>query len=476
MRKLLSLTIGISLGLISNLIAIEYENLYENGQVAELRTEIYSKPFFDKSELPRAAYYESLVTSKNFDQTLQELIEGFPEIEYKDQVNFKLGVINFFQRQYSQAEFYFSKIDNTDNFNEYNYWLARLYYMKQEHKQSSRYASMFIEKCTKVEHKYELSFYMLIENSISENNFQKAVVLAEELLMKKPEGINKAYLYYRIGYSYERLANINLAVENYKKSFIEAPYGQYAALTEERLFELKKTSDKNIDISFLYTKNYTDNNKNKPIAYKTQAKNFNITEMVRTDTSTVLSKFFNNQYKEDETENPDEVLPLHPQSKFTPDARTPLYASNTDVDKAESIENKRNASLDILGRKPIFDGRIQENKEIETESYNSQRNPDNGVLLKRPNNIENEGYIYLMNKPVGKYFIQLGRFSQREYAVNRTKELFYLDETWNVFRDVRGDNISYVIWSQAFETAAEAKEKINYFKSKNVDCFLVSND
>ncbi len=475
MRKLISLTIGISLGLISNLIAIEYEDLYNNGQVAELRSEIYSQPYFDENELPRAAYYESLVTSKNFDQTLQELIEGFPEIEYKDQVNFKLGVINFFQRKYSQAEFYFSKIDNIDNFNEYNYWLARLYYMKQEHKQSSKYANMFIDKCSKLDHKYELSFYMLIENSISEINFQKAVVLAEELLMKKPEGINKAYLYYRIGYSYERLDNIDLSVENYKKSFEIDPYGQYAALTEERLFELKKGVDRNIDISFLYTKNYESETNNKPVAYKTEPKQFSVTELVRTDTSTVLSKFFNSDYNnKKEDKQTQEIIHVKPQSDFIQENKDPLYASNPQNDQYPLSKN--DDSIDIPNKNLSFIDKVQEERSIESEKLQKPMNPDNGTFLERPKNIETEGYIYLMNKPVGKYFVQIGRFSQKEYAVNRSKELFYLQQTWNIFRDVRGDNITYVIWSEAFETANEAKEKITYFKSKNVDCFLVSNE
>ena len=205
MNRLTCLSIVLLLSFAGSAFANEYQQMFESGQVAQLKSNIYSQPYFEKDELPRAAYYEALVKDKDFEQSLQELIEGFPEIEYKDQINFKLGIINFFQRNYSQAEFYFNKVENTDSFIEYNYWLARLHYMKQEHKQSSRYATIFLEKCTKQDHKYELSFYMLIENSINEGKFQKAVVLAEELLQNKAEGLNKPYLFYRIGYCYERL-------------------------------------------------------------------------------------------------------------------------------------------------------------------------------------------------------------------------------------------------------------------------------
>lgn len=474
MRKILNLTIGISLGLISNLIAIEYEDLYANGNVTELREEIYAKPQFESNELPRAAFYESLITSKNFDLTLQELIEGFPEIEYKDQVNFKLGVINFFQRKYSQAEFYLSKIDNIDTFNEYNYWLARLYYMKQEQKQSSEYANIFLKNCEKMDHKYELSFYMLIENSVSQMNFQKAVVLAEELLMKKPEGINKAYLYNRIGYSYERLDNVHLAVENYKKSFEENPYGQYATLTEERLFEIKKNVDRNIDISFLYTKNYDSDVKNKPIAYKTSPKNFNVTELVSSDTTSVLSKYFDNQYIEEDTEH-------LPTTIDTENIESNSRHGNNDhvyVSKNETDTNDHDIVIPInpggLPSRTIVNER--ENRIIESDIIQMSDNTDNGVLLERPKNIETDGYVYLENKPVGKYYIQIARFSNLEFAVNRTKELFYLQQRWNIFKDLRGGNVTYVIWSKDYDSAAKAKEDIALFKSKNIDCFLVSND
>ena len=476
MKKILSLLIIILSGQMCNLFAIEYEELFNNGQVAELRSEIYSKPHFDEKELPRAAFYESLVTSKDFDQTLQELIEGFPEIEYKDQVNFKLGIINFFQRKYSQAEFYFAKVENSDQFNEYNYWLARLYFMKQEHKQSTSYAGKFLKSCGKIDHKYELSYYMLIENSISENNFQKAVVMAEELLLNKPEGINKAYLFYRIGYSYERLENVNLAVANYKNSFEINPYGQYAALTEERLFEIRKSIDRNIDISFLYTKNYPSEINQKPIAYKTEPKEFNVTDLVRTDTSTVLSKFFNNQYVEKDSLQ-SQVEPLNePNNRIVQNDTEPLIDNNNLAKENVVSELREDERFDILRNNLRMNDRerIRENRVIEPAT--SHNDSQDGTFIERPNNIETEGYIYLMNKPVGKYFIQLGRFSSKEFAVNRTKELFYLQQTWNVFRDVRGSTITYVIWSKPYETAAKAKDDIAKFKSQNIDCFLVSND
>lgn len=464
MSKLLSLIICISLLLIVNLTAIEYENLYNNGKVAELRTEIYSQPHFNEDELPRAAFYESLVTSKNFDQTLQELIEGFPEIEYKDQVNFKLGIVNFFQRQYSQAEFYFSKIDNTKDLNEYNYWLARLFFMKQEPKQSSHYAGVFLKNCPKIDHKYELSFYMLIENSIDENNFQKAVVLAEELLMKKPEGINRAFLYYRIGHSYERLENMTLALANYKKSFEEDPYGQYAATIEEKLFDLKQGNNKNLDISFLYAKNYNKNNNRRTVTYKTEPKEFNVAELVKTDTISVLNKFFNAQ-------NDQVQKPLETPAK-----------SVINNPKQEPVPNKP-TDTNLVAKTPVADTNLssitppmekkQENRVIENKP--AVQNND-GVLLDRPKNVEVEGYIYSMNKPVGKFFIQIGRFSQKEFAVNRTKELFFLQQTWNIFRDAKGANVQFVVWSKAYDTALAAKKDIALLKSKNVDCFLIANE
>ena len=82
----------------------------------------------------------------------------------------------------------------------------------------------------------------------------------------------------------------------------------------------------------------------------------------------------------------------------------------------------------------------------------------------------------MMNKPVGKYFIQIGRFTEKESAVRRTKDLFYFNQTWNIFRDVRGGKTTYVIWSQPYDSSVEAKKDIALFKSKNIDCFLVSNE
>jgi len=471
MNKYLVIISIIFIGQISNLRAIEYEELYTNGKVSELKQEIYSKPVFDKTELPRAAYYESLVTSKNFDKTLKELIEGFPEISFKDQINFKLGVINFFQRKYSQAEFYFAKVENTEHFYEYNYWLARLYFMKQDHKKSSSYANIFLKNCEKIDHKYELTFYMLIENSISENNFQKAVVLAEELLINKPEGINKEYLYYRIGYSYERLENIALAVANYKKSFEIDPYGQYAALTEERLFELKKGVNKNIDISFLYNKNYSNKSDKEIVTFKTKPKQFNVTELVRTDTSTVLSKYFNNQYDQKIDSSETETI-IEQKINLDHNTSQQLLAENSNDDdyildnKHLPNKNEENRSIN----------QINDNTENGTFLQRPENTESNGSFLERPENIENESYIFLMNKPVGNYFIQIGRFSSKESAINRTKEIFFLQQTWNIFRDVNDNMVTYVIWTQPYENSTLAKKDIAYFKSKGIDCFLISNE
>ena len=464
----MKILIVIIIGLIqvANLSGIDYEELYGNGQVEELRDEIYSQPFFDESELPRAAFYESLVTSKNFDQTLEELIKGFPEMEFKDKVNFKLGIINFFQRKYSQAEFYYAKVENTDQFNEYNYWLARLYFMKQEHKQSSKYASMFIENCDLKDHKYELSFYMLIENSISQGNFQKGVVLAEELLMNKPQGINQAYLNYRMGYCYERIDNISLAVAKYKQSFELDPYSQYAAIIEERLYELKKNVNGNLDLAFLYTKNYPADTERTPKTYKTTPKSFNITEMVRTDTSTVLSKFFNN-YQNDAVR--DDL------SKKEINKHQDILLANKQTDiLQEDIPQTHNNNQATIPETPYNPDKIRENRAIDATA--NKVNDQNGEMPGRPTNIQTEDYVYLMNKPVGKYFIQIGRFTKKEFAVNRVKELFHLQRTWNIFRDVNDNNITYVIWSQPYDNVNQAKEDITFFKSQQVDCFLISNE
>lgn len=473
MNRLTCLSIVLLLSFLGTALAADYQQMYEKGQVAELKSDIYSKPYFEQDELPRAAYYEALVKDKDFDKSLQELIEGFPEIEYKDQINFKLGVINFFQRNYSQAEFYFNKVENTSQFNEYNYWLSRLHYMKQEHNQSSRYATMFLENCTVQDHKYELSFYMLIENSISENNFQKAVVLAEELLQNKNDGLNKPYLYYRIGYSYERLNNLSLSVENYKQCFELDPYGQYAAMTEERLFELKKTTHGNFDTSFLYTRKYDKQEKSNLKTYKTDAKTITVTDRVQSDTITVLSKYFNSGDSNSSYDKSQEsYLEAHWLAQQA--AEQARLAANP-----QSSSGSAQSHLDILTSN-------QENRVIVTDQDHNlaknvpsqgNRDPQSGDLFPdRPTNREAQNYIYMMNKPVGKYFIQIGRFTEKESAVRRTKDLFYFNQTWNIFRDVRGGKTTYVIWSQPYDSSVEAKKDIALFKSKNIDCFLVSNE
>lgn len=449
----------------SLILADQYEDLYSNGKIAQLRNEIYSKPYFEESELPRAAYYESLVTSKNFDQTLQELIEGFPKMEYKDKVNFKLGVINFFKRKYSQAEFYFSKIEDSGLIPEYNYWLSRLYFMKQEHKQSSRYATMFIENCDKADHKYELSYYMLIENSISEGNYQKSIVLAEELLRSKTNGINKAYLHYRIGYSYEKIDNLTLAVDNYRISFVQDPYGQYASIIEERLYELKKSANGNIDIAFLYTKNYDTDNIEQLEGHETNPKSFSVVELVRTDTSSVLSKYFAGDYKDDSDQV--NIIEDNQPAKI-------VVSQNISDDNIQFSENITNDSNNLTSH-TLRDNHSSQNNRGREDVEQIEADVNRG-LLDRPNNIQTEDYIYLMNKPVGKYFVQIGRFTKKEFAINRVKEIFHLQKTWNIIRDVRGNDVTYIIWSQPYDTASQAKRDIAYFKSKQVDCFLIINE
>lgn len=473
MNRLSCLSIVLLLSFFGTALAADYQQMYENGLIAELKSDIYSKPYFEQDELPRAAYYEALVRDKDFDKSLQELIEGFPKIKYKDQINFKLGVINFFQRNYAQSEFYLNKVENTSQFNEYNYWLSRLHYMKQEHKQSSRYATMFLDNCTTQDHKYELSFYMLIENSISENNFQKAVVLAEELLQNKNSGLNKPYLYYRIGYSYERLNNLSLSVENYKQCFELDPYGQYAAMTEERLFELKKTTHGNFDTSFLYTRRYDKQERNNLKTYKTEPKALTITERVESDTITVLSKYFNNGNSNDFYDKSEEsYLEAHWLAQQAA-IETKLVANQ------QNVSGETQNPLDILT--PEQDNRIivtdQDQRLAKDVIPSGNRDKESGGLFPdRPTNREVQNYIYMMNKPIGKYFIQIGRFTEKESAIRRTKDLYYFNQTWNIFKDVRGGATTYVIWSQQYDTAESAKKDIALFKSRNIDCFLVTNE
>jgi hypothetical protein len=189
-----------------------------------------------------------------------------------------------------------------------------------------------------------------------------------------------------------------------------------------------------------------------------------------------LSKFFNNRYIEKDSLQSDVKSPNEPINSFVHDDTQSLTNPNTQTGKSDLTELREDKPFDILNNNARIEDRERNRENRGIVPANSYNGSDNGTFLERPKNIKTEGYIYLMNKPVGKYFIQLGRFSTKEYAVNRTKELFYLQQTWNVFRDVRGGTITYVIWSKPYETAAEAKDDIVKFKSKDIDCFLVSND
>ncbi len=469
-RKVVSFILAVCLSSIS-LFSIEYEEYFNNGKINELRKKIYTKPRLSEDELPRAAYYESLISNKNFEAAMTELIEYFPQIEYRDKIHFKLGVINFFKRNYSKAELYFLKIENKEKVYEYNYWMARLYFMKQEFSKSEKYANKFLKESDKKDHKYDLSYYMLIEGNVQQAKYKEAIVHIEQLLKNDKEGLNKAYLYYNLGLSYERSGEIKKAVSNYKKSFMIDQYSQYAALAEEHVFEIRKYSKENIDYSWLYAKQNRDEIKDSSVKkYTTSAKDFDLTNIVRTDTLSILNSYISESNTEGNVGSiVQEIQPIDTDTLAVNEQALYDPEDGEFLDRLTPVEdNKPELDIDIFN----------EDNSSKNEGTEVDSNNDKGELLDRPINVEPNNYIVMMNKPVGKYFIQVGRFSNQERAIDYAKNLYVYQIMWNVVRDINESTgkTTYVVWGGPYSQAKEAKDNIDNLKNDGVECFLKKND
>ena len=489
MKKRAFSLIVVSLLLLSTVWAIDYEEYYKNGDVKELRNEFYNSGVISKEEIPRAAYYESLVTSQEFESALTELIEGFPKNSYQDKIYFKLGIINFFKRNYSQSEYYFTNIKKSKKISQYNYWLGRLYFMKQDFAKSSKYASKYIKKNSIDDYKVELSYYMLIENSISQQDYTKAIIVSERVLELKGEETNLSYLNWKRGYCYERLENLEKALEYYYAVIGHDPYSQYSALAEERLLELKKIYGAKVDVSILYAKKHEgeiDSNRVKKIS--SQAKEIDFTKQVRNDTITILGRFIANEEQIAE-KNRLEKIAIN-QARLDSLKNRALAPVDTLETVSINILEDDGKLVDRLTPEPEEkiivvvedegDGRFVDRLTPEPEPKRPVVVVDEtqGKFVDRLTPNASEGYVYLNNKPVGGYYIQVGRFGSKESAISKARMLYDYDINWNVVRDISSNTqkVSYIVWGGMFDKSDVAVTQINLLKKNGVDCFLIRNE
>lgn len=430
------------------IVSEELASLYDSGNVLALKEKIYEKDSLLVEQIPRAAYYESLVTDIGFEEELKKIIDKFPDIEYADKINLKLAIINFYKRNYSQSEFYFDKISEKDAISDYYYWMARLYFMKMEYNRSSEAVKNYLSRCDKNNHKYELSYYMLIENNIRKGDYQKAIVIVTELINNKKENLKLSFLYYTIGKSYEHLDKIKDAVDYYKKSFLSEPYGQYASLSEERILELKKVEDKSIDISFLYQKD-SDNSLKNDLIKTTERRSFNLCEKIRTDTITVFEKYLVREKRD---------------SVKLVDTMKPIY---------EKLKNKaKEAEL------PLTDSLIVSRIERTPVKVDTEKADSNEVkLIERPTNIQTELYVELEQMPSTGYFIQIGRYSTRERARRSVEELFPVDDaSWLIIKNQKNGKETFLVWCGAFDDEVKARRMIVVLRRRGMDCFLINKN
>jgi len=198
---------------------------------------------FDKAKTEKDGNAMEILYKKIYDEDHDTLIGQLSLME--------LAKYNFFKREYKDAVSFLKKIHDQEISGK-QYWLAKTYFKMGKYQLSIVSNQIFIaESNDNVQS--ENAFFLIAEAYLQQKMYKRAFNTLESLRTSKYIKNSIPLLHYKMGICKEKQGKFEQALMFYKKLKQDFPYHQYCYLAEDRIYNLKKNDNVEIDLSEINT-------------------------------------------------------------------------------------------------------------------------------------------------------------------------------------------------------------------------------
>lgn len=228
------------------------ETLYQQGNLAELSTQIYTSVAKNDEERALQTYLSAML-KKGRDDTLilfQQAIARYPATYYGQLCMLEKAKLHILERQIPEAETLLKKIGSPD-IRERFYWLAYCAQFRNDNETAISHGENYLRADSNGKFA-EDAHYVIASAYQNQKKNHSAISTLEKLRVLPGQPHNKQYFHYFLGRLHHLNGNCAEAYLNYKSGFELNRKTQLAFEIEDQLFELKSKYGSQVDLSFLY--------------------------------------------------------------------------------------------------------------------------------------------------------------------------------------------------------------------------------
>ncbi len=197
---------------------------------------------------------------KDFVQTFEYLAEKYPDHFYGQLSFLELAKVKLLERKYEDALMHLKKIRHSE-IEDKEFWMAKAYLKNNENDNAIVAAQNFIFTA-RDNQKIEESYFIIAEAYLNDKIYQRALNTLESLRTSKYIANHIPLLHYKIGFCNEQMGKHENALRSYQKLKMDFPYDQYSYLAEDRINNLIRGNQFEIDLNgfeIVQTKKETNN-------------------------------------------------------------------------------------------------------------------------------------------------------------------------------------------------------------------------
>ncbi len=234
------------------------ESAYNIGNLSQLKT-LIDNPVVSDAEKACAAYYKALLAPSDQKAKLQVIFESYPGTHYGKLALLEVAKINFFEREYNQAETALKGLKDS-GLVEKSYWEAKNYERLGKYNLAVSSAQVFISQATDSV-KIESTWFTIASAQMNKGDYSTALKTLD-MMRNSVDISNIPLLWLKIGECQEKLGNLTMAINAYRKIMNEYRYTQYCYTAEDRLHQLDDQNKADVDVTSFTT--FDTSNAQKP--------------------------------------------------------------------------------------------------------------------------------------------------------------------------------------------------------------------